>query len=64
MEVRANGDVVVDEAPKRFSGEDSSYFNRSEYNNYMTSRPQIFGKNQEQTENLIFGAPIYNGIEE
>ena len=64
MEVRPNGDVVVDEAPKRFSGSDSNYFNRSEFGSYMSERPQIFGKSQSEAEKLLFGSLIYDGFEE
>lgn len=62
MEVRANGDVVIDEAPKRFSNQETDYFNRRYINNYATSRPQIFGKPQTEAENLIFGTPVYEAI--
>jgi len=64
MEVRVNGDVVIDEAPKRFSDEDTDYFNREYYNNYIKSHPQIFGKSQTEAENLIFGTPVYEGFTE
>ena len=62
MEIRANGDAVVDSAPKRFSGDDSHYYNREQFGSYQLSRPQIFGKSSEAAAEQIFGEQIYDGM--
>ena len=61
MEIRSGGDAVVDAAPRRFSGDDSHYYNRDEFGSYQVSHPQIFGKPQSEAETQIFGNRIYGG---
>ena len=61
MEIRSGGDTVVDAAPRRFSGDDSHYYNREEFGSYQVSHPQIFGKPQSEAETQIFGNRIYGG---
>ena len=64
MEIRPDGDAVVDTAPKRFSGDDSYFYNREEFGSYEISRPQVFGMPMSTVETQIFGNRIYDGAEQ
>ncbi len=58
IEVRKTGDVVIDEAPKRFSDEDYGSKLNDVYITNDYQAPLIFGKDATVAQTLIYGQPL------
>ena len=55
VEVSKNGDVVIDEAPKRFSEDTESFVSQDLIIDNTFQAPLIFGKDNTLAQTLIFG---------